>query len=249
MVKITQATESMPGALDLSTFAGDAEVVIDPWPFITEGQPVWLDMISDSSTQHILKAYPVTSIEVTEGINRPISRSLLEILPDGSLLEFAAKVQLDGSGSETGAQPFLPLKLTLQHSGGEGYTEDFEGYSSGQKPAIFNTRYMTFTARLQSLIQQSDVRKMIYQAEFVGATDKLDIVLISTYSKFVIDAYCNPGNHATLICEYEDGVQEVRVEGTTWSEYTFTHHGIKGFKIRGTYPSCVLKLDNFRFSK
>jgi hypothetical protein len=154
IIKIPQATESTPGKLDLSTFTGDAEFIIPPWPVIADGQLVWLDMISESSTQHFLNAYPVTLDEVSTGITRPIRRSLLETTPDGSLLEFAQKVQFNGSGSANGARPFPALKLLLQHNGGGSgdIVEDFETYASGDKPSPFDAKGMTITGTNLSVI-------------------------------------------------------------------------------------------------
>jgi hypothetical protein len=236
MVKIPQATESTPGKLDLSTFAGDADVVINPWPFIAEGQPVWLDMISESSTQHLLNAYPVTAVEATTGIIRPISRPLLETIPDGSLLEFAAKVQLDGSGSSAGAQPLLPLKLTLHYSGGGGGTgdviEDFETYASGVKPSPFETPEIIFEG---TGLEVSSAADRYFSAE-IGRTE-LNLTLKRQFKRASVKVARNAYITILLRCIYQDGkVDERLVQNFGWVTYEFIHDDISSFQAVRNVP-------------
>jgi hypothetical protein len=240
MVKIPQATESTPGKLDLSTFAGDADVVINPWPFIAEGQPVWLDMISESSTQHLLNAYPVTAVEATTGIIRPISRPLLEMIPDASLLEFAAKVQLDGSGSSAGAQPLLPLKLTLQYSGGGGGTgdviEDFETYASGDKPSPFETPEITFEGADLAIVVLNGSR--YFRAHIGPAGTDLNLTLKRQFKRASVEVALSGYVSTRFRCIYQDGqVDEHTLLMESWTTLDFIHDGISSFQVATASPS------------
>lgn len=152
MIKIPQATESTPGKLDLSTFTGDAEFIIPPWPLIAEKQLVWMDMDSESSTQHLLKGYSVTSDDVTTGVTGSISRTALENIlvttPEGALLEFAARVKLDDSDSPTTPInfPILELQVLYRSGGSESGSEDFEGEDIpiGEFSLTFETEDLIF---------------------------------------------------------------------------------------------------------
>lgn len=236
MVKIPQATESTPGTLDLSTFAGDAEVVIDPWPFIAEDQPVWLDVISGAGKQPIMTAYPVTPAQVTKGITYPISRPLLEVIPDGSLLEFAAKVQLDGSGFETGAQPFPALKLLLQHNGGGSgdVIEDFETYATGDKSSPWETPHITFTGTEMKITIGLDDRA--FQADIQSGVAQLTLTLKARYKRATVDLSVNGMGGANFRCIYQDGkVDEKLVELSQFKTFEFAHDEISAFEAVAIY--------------
>ncbi len=238
MVKITQATESTPGALDLSTFAGDAEVVIDPWPFIAEDQPVWLDMISGSGPQPIMTAYPVTPAQVTKGITYPISRPLLEVIPDGSLLEFAAKVQLDGTEFETGAQPFPALKLLLQHNGGGSgdVIEDFETYATGDKSSPWETPNITFTGTKMNIDIARDNR--VFEADIQRGVAELNLTLKAHYKRATVDLSVTGMGAAYFRCIYQDGkIDEKLVELPQRMTFEFVHDDISAFQAVAMYDS------------
>jgi hypothetical protein len=236
IIKIPQATESTPGKLDLSTFTGDAEFIIPPWPVIAEGQLVWLDMISESSTQHFLNAYPVTLDEVSTGITRPIRRSLLETTPDGSLLEFAQKVQFNGSGSANGARPFPALKLLLQHNGGGSgdIVEDFETYASGDKPSPFDAKGMTITGTNLSVIGAAGGRAL--KATVQRGKADIKFSFIGHYKRATIDLRFDIAGDGRLICTYKDGdVDERVISGTDMQHYEFSHDDISSFQVTAVY--------------
>lgn len=147
MPKVTQATDGTLGVLDLSTFTGDAEIIIEPWPFIKEGQRVWLDMTGGTAPLPILDKHQVAQGEDTRGISSLISRANLELIDDKKVIEFPAKVQLDGSDSSVGASNFPLLKLQLLYRGagsGSG-SENFEGYTEAQFPYRLETSDLIFT--------------------------------------------------------------------------------------------------------
>lgn len=144
MPKVTHATDGSLGLLDLSTFEGDTEIVIEPWPFIKEGQTVWLDMVSEVETLSILTAHPVTAPEAIIGIKRPIYREKLDLIPDMGTITFPGKMQFDESSSTVGASSFPLLKLNLLKLGRSGF-EDFRQYEMGEFSPNFDTAGILFT--------------------------------------------------------------------------------------------------------
>ncbi|MBD8708156.1 hypothetical protein IFT47_16090 [Pseudomonas sp. CFBP 13711] len=154
MPKVTQATDGTLGVLDLSTFTGDAEIIIEPWPFIKEGQRVWLDMTGGTAPLPILDKHQVAPGEDTSGISSSISRASLELFSDIATIEFPAKVQLDGSDSLNGANDFPLLKLQLIPKGkgsGSG-SENFDESPIGEFATIFETADLKFKGGADSLV-------------------------------------------------------------------------------------------------
>lgn len=252
MVKITQATESTPGTLDLSTFVGDAEVVIERWPFIAEGQLVWLDMISETSTQYLLTAYPVNSMEVSRGITRPIRRPLLEMIPDGSLLEFAAKVQFDGSGSATGAQDFPTLKVVLQHNGGGtgDVIEDFETYASGNKLSPWVTPHMTFVG--VNMKVDTIFGSRCFYANVTQTSKVLNITLEERYRRATMSLWASGDGGTYFRCIYKNGlIDEKFIGSSTTTTCEFTHDEISSFQVVGYSVNLVnsIIIDNLKLYK
>lgn len=254
MIKIPQATESTPGKLDLSTFTGDAEFIIPPWPLIAEKQLVWMDMESESSTQHVLKEYSVTSDDLTAGVTGSISRAVLEntlvTKPEGTLLEFAAKVQLDDSGSSAGARPFPHLKLLLQN-GAKDITENFETYASGVKPSPWDTPSITFTGtNLQISTGINDNRYFDADIQAGVAELTLDLKdLKAHYKRATVDLSVSSSRSAIFQCIYENGkVDEKRVELAEITTFEFIHDDISSFKVVAIYNDFPIKIriDNLK---
>ncbi|MEN4749087.1 hypothetical protein ABEH28_04870 [Pseudomonas sp. Ps21-P2] len=126
MAKVEQASDGAPGELDLSKFAGDADISIEPWPLIAAGQRVWLDMVSNKGTSNILKSYSVTNADISAGITHGISRTELLEIANNSEITFPLKVQFDGTDTVVGAKEFSTLKLRLLGTaGGTEYSENF----------------------------------------------------------------------------------------------------------------------------
>jgi len=228
MPKVTQATEGSIGVLDLSTFEGDAEIVIEPWPFIKDGQTVWLDMVSNVETLPILSAYPVTLAEMATGVSRPVSRAKLDLIADQSEIQFPAKVQFAGGGSAVGATsfPLLKLKLVHQGNGGGPWIEDFQTYESGPKPSPFTTQHMTFIGENISIVI-NQISDRYLQKELTKSFPTLNIELDTTYRRADIRLGISGSLGALLRCTYEDGkVEELVIQGTGWLNRTFEHDGI-----------------------
>lgn len=234
MIKIPQATESTPGKLDLSTFTGDAEFIIPPWPLIAEKQLVWMDMDSESSTQHLLKEYSVTSDDVTTGVTGSISRTVLENIsvtkPEGTLLEFAAKVQLKDNGSADGANPFPLLTLLLQ-KGAKDIIEDFETYESGVKPSPWDTPNITYVGKNMQVSGTAGGSRY-FTAEIQTQTTNLTLTLEGRYKRATVDVAISTGGRAYLRCLYKgDLVDERVVSETGWTNFEFIHDDISSFEV------------------
>ncbi|MEX6662567.1 hypothetical protein [Pseudomonas sp. W2-17] len=185
MPKVTQATDGTLGVLDLSTFTGDAEIIIEPWPFIKEGQRVWLDMTDGTATYPILDKHQVAPGEDTRGISSLISRANLDQFPDIATIEFPAKVQLDGSDSLYGANdfPLLELQLIPIGKGSGSGSENFEEYPIGQFAATFVTKNWNFigpagtSTNLKHEIKLWNKTKAIsLQSEWMGANFPAEMI-------------------------------------------------------------------------
>ncbi|MEB0042038.1 MULTISPECIES: hypothetical protein [unclassified Pseudomonas] len=108
-------TEAEAGVLDLSTFGGDAHVVVAKWPLAVIGQRVWLTVSGPNGvpTLPILTAYPITSGEAINGVARDIPRAELEKYADGEELTVVCKVTFDGENLEASAVVFPDLRLNM----------------------------------------------------------------------------------------------------------------------------------------
>ncbi|NII54130.1 Ig-like domain-containing protein [Luteibacter sp. SG786] len=84
------------GKVDLGTFTGNAAVTVAPWPLIAVGQSVWLEVRGiaggQTTTIWLRTASPVTSGEVTAGLDVALARTDLEALDDNSTMTVVASV-------------------------------------------------------------------------------------------------------------------------------------------------------------
>jgi hypothetical protein len=112
---IPQAAQGGLGSqLDLTSFTGDALVTVAPWPLIAVGQKVWLrceGTASDGSNYPIplYTASGVVEGEVTAGLSKPLLRSELLKLRDGSDLRIILQVTFDHTNVQANAVDF-PLR-------------------------------------------------------------------------------------------------------------------------------------------
>lgn len=108
-------TEAVDGVLDLTTFEGNAHVFVPIWPLAAVGQTVWLTVIGPNGvpTLKLLEAYPMTAVDVANGIGREITRATLEAFVDESQMMVVCKVGFGGGADEAGAIVFPALRLTV----------------------------------------------------------------------------------------------------------------------------------------
>ena len=111
-----QITEASAGTLDLNAFAGDAHVTVEPWPLIAQGQTVWLTATGPGDTPKVelLKGHPVTSGEVSGGIEAAITRAQLTMFKNGDTLTVTCKVEFAGSLTEPSAAVFPMQVYTIK---------------------------------------------------------------------------------------------------------------------------------------
>ncbi|MFP3925389.1 hypothetical protein SLW74_17605, partial [Pseudomonas sp. W5-36] len=128
-----QITEALGDVLDLNTFAGDANVTVAPWPFIAEGQTVWLRVKGSNGVPEVtlFDGYSLVKEDVKDGIGRPIARLELDKLQDGDTLTTTCKVGLSGQDGELSALPFPTQEYTISKVQME---ETFHGVESQQVP-------------------------------------------------------------------------------------------------------------------
>lgn len=249
------------GVLDLSTFDGDAEIVISPWPFIKEGQTVWLDMDSEAETLPILTAHPVTAPEVVAGVSRPISRKKLDLITDESEINFPAKVRLDGSSSTVGAANFPLLELQLLRGGGSGF-EDFEKYPIGEFLITFETDTLIFKGgggnlhneirawaggKAISLQTARVLAEMTFKSPLKPSFVSFDIHVIGTSNEV--------NNICVVTCNSADKPTSVRLPLGTQKNLTsygkdITHITFKNYTPEGLNgPWLTVVIDNIRWGR
>lgn len=139
MANVIEATEGATGVLDLLTFEGDAHILVKPWWCISEGQTIWLNMVSEAENLPILTAYPVTLAETEQGISRTLPRVKLDEIIEGAKITFPMKINFNETNSENDAYNFPTLELSVVNSaiGGGEQVEDFSDYSLGELPIPF----------------------------------------------------------------------------------------------------------------
>ena len=146
MPVVPQATNNI---LDLRTFAGDADITVEPWWFILLDQKVWLQGVgtrSDGST-YTLEVYlgkGVTGDELSAGLKEVLKRSELARLKDLSPLVFTCKVTVDGSSQVGHAVAFPILELTIRANLITEF-DDFESYPDREYlgvGSVINTRLL-----------------------------------------------------------------------------------------------------------
>jgi len=103
--------------IDLDTFAGNATVTVAPWPLIAVAQKIWLEVHGivggQARTISLRTASPVSSGEVTAGLNVSLARTELEVLDDNSTVTVAVSVSFDGSSNPSDAVLFPQREYTL----------------------------------------------------------------------------------------------------------------------------------------
>lgn len=113
--KVPQAVDTV---LDLMEFAGDPRVLVDIWPFIAEGHLTWLYLEGQTNTGSyridVLKAHPLSNLEVSAGLNEPLPRSELLKLLHSSQALMKCKVIFDNNTEESAAIEFPSLPLTIR---------------------------------------------------------------------------------------------------------------------------------------
>ncbi|MEA5670552.1 hypothetical protein VA602_04300 [Pseudomonas sp. MH2] len=92
--------EAPDKTLDLAAFAGDARVVVQPWPLIAQGQRYWIKVSGELENGsayffYVAQNLPVTEDEEKAGLDKPLLRAELEKFKDGANLEIELSVAFD----------------------------------------------------------------------------------------------------------------------------------------------------------
>ncbi|MNO36581.1 hypothetical protein D3C76_266500 [compost metagenome] len=114
-----QVPQAPNGILDLMTFAGDARVTVDKWPFIALKQRIWLRLqgktVSGAThTIELLDGTEITQTQLANGLNETLLRSELLKLGHASPATVICKVAFDGDSQEHTAIEFPRLALTVK---------------------------------------------------------------------------------------------------------------------------------------
>lgn len=115
---ITQA-DSQTLTLNLATFTGNGTATVAKWPFILEGQRVWLRLEGEtgSSGMHsitLLDSAVLTSAQASAGLSLSIPRTELEKLGQDTRVTVICNVAFDGVASESAAVQFPRTVYTFK---------------------------------------------------------------------------------------------------------------------------------------
>lgn len=256
MAKVKQASDGAPGELDLSKFAGDADISIEPWPLIAAKQRVWLDMVSNKGTSNILESYSVTTADVSAGITRGISRTELLEIANNSEITFPLKVQFDGTDTVVGAKDFSTLKLRLLGTaGGTEYTLNFNDLVPRVLDDDLNTLNMKvgFATIPRHPNEIASENGSIYLKMH---TTKNDGLVIITFNRGIIPSYVSfdlaVADGACVVRCYNDSDMISQERGVSdFKTMRFDAPGIKELRfyaINTTPMATEFLLDNFRFN-
>lgn len=114
--RVTQATGDV---LDLTTFTGDADALVDRWPFIALKQHLWLWLEGTTETGSaqritLLDGVEINATQVANGLDEPLPRSELMKLGHATPASVICKVAFDGSDQPSNAIEFPRLQLTVK---------------------------------------------------------------------------------------------------------------------------------------
>ncbi|WP_268800091.1 hypothetical protein [Pseudomonas huanghezhanensis] len=115
---ITQAN-SQTMTLNLATFTGNGTATVAKWPFILEGQRVWLRLEGETSgggvySITLLDGAPLTSGQASAGLSESALRTELEKLGQDTRLVVICNVAFDGTASESAAVQFPRTVYTFK---------------------------------------------------------------------------------------------------------------------------------------
>ncbi|WPN49334.1 Ig-like domain repeat protein [Pseudomonas sp. P8_241] len=111
--------EAVNQVLDLMEFAGNAQVIVDKWPFIALGQRLWLRLegkttAGASHTIVLLDGALINQSQVENGLKESLLRTELLKLGHASPATVRCKVTFDGASEESMAVEFPLLPLTVR---------------------------------------------------------------------------------------------------------------------------------------
>jgi hypothetical protein len=135
--------EATGDELNLRTFQGDAHVTLAPWPFMSGGQRVWIELRDALSAYPVVSGYVVTGSDVGKPLSWSISRSMLEGMATDTLITVRAQVALNGS-VEDRARLAYPMRTITLRKARPGW-EDFESSALGEY-RVFHSDAVFITA-------------------------------------------------------------------------------------------------------
>ena len=89
-----QITQASSGLLDVGALQGDADLTVQPWPFIAVGQKMWMRLEGSSNLD--LPAWQEYAITTTNAQTTKVPLTFLQGLTDGSQLRLVLEVSFDG---------------------------------------------------------------------------------------------------------------------------------------------------------
>ncbi|NWD52103.1 hypothetical protein [Pseudomonas gingeri] len=112
---VEQATA---GKLDLNTFSGDADCLVEPWDYRALEQPCWLWVTGEQEdgsaySFQVLEGEPLDAEWLETGVSTLLPRARLQKLADCSRFEVHFAVNFNGVADKPTATPFPTLTLEI----------------------------------------------------------------------------------------------------------------------------------------
>ncbi len=119
-----QITQASGGILDVGALQGDADLTVQPWPFIAAGQRMWMRL--EGSSNLVLPAWQEYAITTTNAQTTKVPLTFLQGLADASQLRLVLEVSFD-DGVTRRAFPVSELTVKNVPKPAELF-EDFASY-------------------------------------------------------------------------------------------------------------------------
>lgn len=238
-----QIPQASGDVLDLNTFAGDADLTVQPWPFIAVGQKIWMRL--EGLKNPDLPAWQEYEITSPGTQSTKVPRTDLEGLDDASTLRLVLEVSFDGglTRKEFPAQNYQ-IKKAPQY-----VVETFSDYGPGPVDSPLDTTHIIFTGSGMS-IDHSAGKTSVLNNESSGAN--INMQLKSDCSEVWFVAYANgvSGNQVRLTCRYGEGQTDNKLIGVgPWGTYKFKHDKIISFTAKRETGIGWINIDSIRLYK
>jgi hypothetical protein len=244
-------SQASGGSLDVGALQGDADLNVQPWPFIAAGQQMWMRLEGSSNLD--LPAWQGSAITDTNAQAARVPLTYLHKLANGSQLQLTLEVSFDG-GVTRQAFPTGNYQVKKEHEFG---FEDFESYQAGSFPQRFDTEELYFTGEenvsnpLHHAISMRNGNKFItLQARDKPAT----VVFKNKKPSFVSGDVAIIGTNIScmIYCYSAAGITQMSFSPSPTHHMEYRGKDIQGFGFglvghSGGSSEVTIELDNLRW--
>ncbi|WP_339533127.1 hypothetical protein [Pseudomonas mucidolens] len=247
------------GALDLTTFTGDALAAVAKWALSATGQRVWLTCSSSGVADlNVIDGVPITATEAENGlVDKPVLRTWLEALAESATVRVVLRVAFTGADASQAVE-FPQTSYTVT----TGLLEDFETWeiqSIGPGQIIKGpTMDISFRAgdgkgEIAILDRPEGIGSRSLSVSAATSTIVADIKFKSEYPE--IGFFLTTLNYDTswncVLYGFDKGgdyiIQEVLPDtGPRYVTFSKRPHKIASLKIH-LYSKATVVIDNFTF--